>query len=59
MWLTIARRTPRATRAGDLPNSGICRGLISYGASITDAYRQSRPLCAGRIIKGAKLAELP
>jgi hypothetical protein len=35
------------------------RGLMSYGASITDAYRQSRPLCAGRIIKDAKLAELP
>src|SRR6516225_1858910 len=46
---------PAAYTVRDFAEAG---GLISYGASIVDAWRQVGVYC-GRVLKGAKPAELP
>jgi putative ABC transport system substrate-binding protein len=55
--ITMATRQglPTIYNARELPAAG---GLMSYGASLVDAYRQTG-VYTGKILKGAKPAELP
>jgi len=53
--LAARHRLPTASTSRDYPASG---GLMSYGADVTDALRQTG-VYAGRILKGAKPADLP
>ena len=53
--LAARHRLPTASTSRDYPASG---GLMSYGADVTDALRQTGAY-VGRIIKGAKPVDLP
>jgi putative ABC transport system substrate-binding protein len=53
--LAAAHKIPGMYSNRNFPNAG---GLVSYGASIPEAYHQAG-VYVGRIMKGAKPAELP
>ena len=53
--LGVAPRGPRDLSEREFPEKG---GLMSYGTNIADAYRHLG-VHTGRILKGAKPAELP
>jgi putative tryptophan/tyrosine transport system substrate-binding protein len=53
--LSARHAIPLASQAREIVEAG---GLISYGANISDGFRQAA-VYAGRILKGAKPADLP
>ena len=53
--LAVDRRLPALHNLPQVPRAG---GLVSYGGGLIDAYRQIG-MYAGRILKGAKPADLP